>query len=174
MASTVKRLAWGLVCIWVLSLAHCSSSWCLKRLYVSYALGASLCWWPGARRGHPGGVYLQSQCVEGLHGMKSKELHANMKKTKFPVSNVGLAVLKISGKHSCAVCRRSVGNTSIECSLCMLWVHQRCSGISDQLVADPNYVCKSVMARLGPSTTNHGLKLMSTALCLLWRPISAT
>ena len=32
------------------------------------AMGASLCWWPGAHRKHPEGVYLQAQGMEGWHG----------------------------------------------------------------------------------------------------------
>ena len=31
-------------------------------------MGASLCWWSGAHRGHPGWVYLQAQAVKGWHG----------------------------------------------------------------------------------------------------------
>ena len=74
-------------------------------------------------------------------GMERKGLRVNMKKTKFLVSGLGLDVLKDSGKFPCAVCRSGVGNNSILCSQCNLWVHKRCSGIKGRIAADPNYIC---------------------------------
>ena len=73
-------------------------------------------------------------------GMESKKLSVNMK-TKFLVSSIGLDVLKNSGKYPCAVWRSGVGNNSIKCSQYNLWVHKKCSSITDQMVADPDYVC---------------------------------
>ena len=98
------------------------------------AVGASLCWWPDAPRGHPGEVYLQAQV-----DMESKGIRVNMIKTRFLPSVVGHDVLKKSGKYPCAVCCSSVGDDSIHCSQCMLWVHKRCSGIAKRLLADWNY-----------------------------------
>ena len=84
------------------------------------------------------------ECISKLKaltaGMESKRLHANMKKTKFMVSCVDLDVLQKSGKYPCAVCCKGVGNDSIECSQCKLWVHKRCSGITGRLVNARNYI----------------------------------
>ena len=95
----------------------------------------------------------QEECISKLKawkaGMESKGLRVNMKKTKFLISGTGLNVLKKSGKYPCAVCRSGVGNNSIECSQCKMWVHKKCSGIARPLVADPDYICPrcSGMAR---------------------------
>ena len=40
-----------------------------------------------------------------------------------------------------AVCCSGVGNNSIQCTQCKLWVSKRCSDITKPLVAEPNYVC---------------------------------
>ena len=86
------------------------------------------------------------ECISKLRawktGMESKGLRVNMKKTKIMISGIGLNVLKDSGKFPCAVCRCGVGNSNaILCSQCKLWVHKRCSGISGQLAANPDYIC---------------------------------
>ena len=85
------------------------------------------------------------ECISKLetwkNGMECKGLRVNMKKTKVMVSGVGLDVLKDSGKYPCAVCRRGVGNNSIKCSQCKMWVHKKCSRISGPLKDDPDYVC---------------------------------
>ncbi len=74
-------------------------------------------------------------------GMEKKGLRVNMKKTKILVSGVGLDVLKDSGKFPCAVCRSGVGNNSILCCQCNLWVHKRCSGIKGRITGNQNYIC---------------------------------
>ena len=60
------------------------------------------------------------ECISKLKawktGVESKGVRVNMKKTKFLFSGLGLDVLKISGKHPCAVCRSGVGANSIQCS----------------------------------------------------------
>ena len=85
------------------------------------------------------------ECISKLKawkaGMESKGLHVNMKKTKFMVSGIGLDVLKDSGKYPCAVCHSGVGNNSILCPQCKLWVHKKCSGITGRLTPDPDYIC---------------------------------
>ena len=102
--------------------------------------------------------------------MERKELRVNMRKTKFLVSGVGHGVLKKSDKYPCAVSCCGVGNNSIQYSHCMLWVHNRCSGITKRLVADPNYVCCRCNGEVRPidGRTVTNLKWMSTAPCLLW------
>jgi hypothetical protein len=51
----------------------------------------------------------------------------NMTKTNLMVSGHGLDVLRDSGAFPCAVCRSGVGENSIQCSQCNLWVHKKCS-----------------------------------------------
>ena len=98
----------------------------------------------------------QEECISKLKawktGMESKGLHVNMKKTKFLVSGVGHDVPKKSGKYPCAVCLSGVGNNSIKCSQCKLWVHKRCCGITGRLVEDPNYVCPRCNGKVPPIT----------------------
>ena len=64
--------------------------------------------------------YSLEECISKLKawktGVESKGLRVNMKKTKFLFSGLGLDVLKVSGKHPCAVCRSGVGANSIQCS----------------------------------------------------------
>ena len=108
-------------------------------------------------------------------GMESKGLHVNMKKTKFLVSGDDQNVLQKSGKYPCAFCCSGVARNSILCSQCMLWVHKTCRGITKWLVKYPNYISAlGVRMSLGPSMAKLWLKRMSTAPCLMWKPISAT
>ena len=74
-------------------------------------------------------------------GMESKGLRVNNKKTKFMVSGTGLGKLEDSGAFPCSVCRSGVGENSIFCSHCSMWVHKRCSGINGRLKANPQYIC---------------------------------
>ena len=121
----------------------------------------------------PRGVYLQAQVWKA--GMESKWLRVNMKK-KFLVSGNDQDVLQKSGKCLCAVSCSGDCRNSILCSQCMLWVHKTCSGITKRLVTDPNYICPTVGVRvsLGPSMAELWLKWMSTAPCLMWKPLAAT
>ena len=73
-------------------------------------------------------------------GMESKGLPVNMK-NKFLVSDVDQDVLKKSGKCPCAVCCSDISNSSLKCSQSKFWVHKGCSGITERLGANPNYVC---------------------------------
>ena len=99
-------------------------------------------------------AYTQEECISKLETwnavMESKELHINMKKTKFLVSGDDQDVLQKSDKYPCAVCSSGVGRNSFLCSQCMLWVHKRCSGITKQLVADPNYICPRCKGEFRP------------------------
>ena len=55
----------------------------------------------------------------------------------------------------------------------MLWVHKKCSGTTKRLIGDENYVCSRCKGEYWPI---HGqtVKWMSTAPCLMWKPLSAT
>jgi hypothetical protein len=68
-----------------------------------------------------------------------------MTKTNIMVSGPGLDVLCDSGAFPCAVCRSGVGENSIQCSQCNLWVHKKCSDVRRRLEVNPDAV-----ARLDP------------------------
>ena len=79
----------------------------------------------------------QEECISKLKawkaGMESKGLCVNMK--KFLVPGDDHDGFQKSGKYPCAVCCSGVGRTH---SVCMLWIHKTCSGISKQLAEGPN------------------------------------
>ena len=50
-----------------------------------------------------------------------------------------------SGKHSCGVCFKDVGVSSILCTLCNHWVHKRCSGLKSKLASVINFKCKACL-----------------------------
>ena len=71
------------------------------------------------------------------------KVKGSMQHEKDQVSGLwfGHDVFQKSGKHPCAVFCNGVGSNSILSSQCMLWVHKTCSGITKQLIEDPNYIC---------------------------------
>ena len=90
MVSTMRSLAWELVCIRALSLAHCSSSWCRKCFRTSFApmcpgSFSTLMTWCSLWN-NLGNVSLSSRPGAWKAGMESKGLHVNVKKTKLLVS----------------------------------------------------------------------------------------
>ena len=140
--STVRSLMWELVCIRVLSLAHCSSFWCWRLCCVS-STGA-----PWELLYTDDLVFIadtQEDYISKLKalkaGMESIGICGIVKKTKFLVSGDDQDVLQKSGKYPYTVCCSGVGRNSILCSQCMLWVHKTYSGITKRLVEDPNYIC---------------------------------
>ena len=52
-------------------------------------------------------------------------------------------------KYPCAVCHTGVGNNSIYCNGCKLWVHKKCSGLQ-RLTPNPDYRCARCMGNAGP------------------------
>ena len=75
-------------------------------------------------------------------GIESKGLKVNIAKTKVMVSGNGIIPPSTSGKWPCSVCRKGVGNNSIFCNFCTLWVHKGCSGIRVRLAAVKDYKCR--------------------------------
>ena len=82
--------------------------------------------------------------------MEKKGLRVNMSKTKFLISGVGLDVLKDTEKFPYAICRSGVGNNSIQCSRCKLWVHKRCSSLKGRLVHNTLYACPRCLGNACP------------------------
>ena len=52
-------------------------------------------------------------------------------------------------KYQCAVCRTGVGNNSICCNGCKLWVHKKCSRLQ-RLTPNPDYRCVPCMGNARP------------------------
>ena len=93
------------------------------------------------------------ECVRRLliwnEAMEKKELRVNAGKTKVMICGTGLDLLQSSGEYPCAVCRTGVGNNSIYCNGCKLWVHKKCSGLQ-RLTPNPAYRCARCMGNAPP------------------------
>ena len=87
------------------------------------------------------------ECVRRLliwkEAMEKKGLRVNAGKTKVMICGTGLDLLQSSGEYPCAVCPTGVGNNSIYCNGCKLWVHKKCSGL--RLTPNPDYRCARCM-----------------------------
>ena len=79
--------------------------------------------------------------------LEAKGLRVNLLKTKVMVSGPELQTLKDSSQYPCAICRNGVSCNAIQCNLCTLWIHKKCSG---KLKADPNYQCKRCLRQERP------------------------
>ena len=67
--------------------------------------------------------------------IESKGFKVNIEKTKVMVSALNHGPSFQSRKHSCGVCFKGVGISSILCTLCDHWVHKRCSGLKNKLAS---------------------------------------
>ena len=70
--------------------------------------------------------------------MEKKGLRVNAGKTKVMICGTGLDLLQ-----------RGVGNNSIYCNGCKLWVHKKCSGLQ-RLTPNPDYRCAPCMGNARP------------------------
>ena len=93
------------------------------------------------------------ECVRRLliwkEAMAKKGLRVNAGKTKVMICGTGLDLLQSSGEYPCAVCHTGVGNNSIYCNGCKLWVHKKCSGLQ-RLTPNPDYRCAQCMGNARP------------------------
>ena len=93
------------------------------------------------------------ECVRRLliwkEAMEKKGLRVNAGKTKVMICGTGLDLLQSSGEYPCTVCRTGVGNNSIYCNGCKLWVHKKCSGLQ-RLTPNPDYRCARCMGNARP------------------------
>ena len=93
------------------------------------------------------------ECVRRLliwkEAMEKKGLRVNAGKTKVMICGTGLDLLQSSGEYPCAVCHTGVGNNSIYCNGCKLWVHKKCSGLQ-RLTPNPDYRCARCMGNARP------------------------
>ena len=81
--------------------------------------------------------------------MEKKGLRVNAGKTKVMICGTGLDLLQSTGEYPCAVCRTGVGNNSIYCNGCKLWVHKKCSGLQ-RLMPNHDYRCTRCMGNARP------------------------
>ena len=93
------------------------------------------------------------ECVGRLliwkEAIEKKGMRVNAGKTKVMTCGIGLDLLQSSGEYPCAVCRTGVGNNSIYCNGCKLWVHKKCSGLQ-RLTPNPDYRCARCMGNARP------------------------
>ena len=75
-------------------------------------------------------------------GMEAKGLRVNAGKTKVMQCRVSRVQSEDFGKHPCGVCRKGVGDNSIQCVECLRWVHKRCRGISGKLKGNVDFHCR--------------------------------
>ena len=93
------------------------------------------------------------ECVRRLliwkEAVEKKGLRVNAGKTKVMICGTGLYLLQSSGEYPCAVCCTGVGNNSIYCNGCKLWVHKKCSRLQ-RLTPNPDYRCAWCMGNACP------------------------
>ena len=96
-------------------------------------------------------VDLQNRLAAWKASLESHGLHVNVNKTKILVSSA--EDTKISArnpKYPCGACTFGIGGNSILCTLCDLWVHNKCSGITDHLTDNRNFVCRKCSGETVP------------------------
>ena len=85
----------------------------------------------------------RSHGEEGVEGKWRKDKgHDLWKRT-------GLDLLQSSDEYPCTVCCTGVGNNSIYCNGCKLWVHKKCRGLQ-RLTPNPDYRCARCMGNARP------------------------
>ena len=93
------------------------------------------------------------ECVRRLliwkEAMEKKGLRVNAGKTKVMICGTGLDLLQSSGEYPCTVCCTGVGNNSIYCNGCKLWVYKKCSRLQ-RLTPNPDYRCARCMGNAHP------------------------
>ena len=93
------------------------------------------------------------ECVRRLliwkEAVEKEGLMVNAGKTKVMICGTGLDLLQSSGEYPCAVCRTGVGNNSIYCNGCKLWVHMKCSRLQ-RLTSNHDYRCAWCMGNARP------------------------
>ena len=96
-----------------------------------------------------------------------KGLRVNAGKTKVMICGTGMDLLQSSGKYPCPVCRTGVGNNSIYCNGCKLWVHNKCSGLQ-RLTPNPDYRCAQCMGNARPIDGRQQSEVQVGLISLRW------
>ena len=79
------------------------------------------------------------ECVRRLLIWK-EAMEKNGLRVKVMICDTGPHLLQSSGEYPCTVCCTGVGNNSIYCNGCKLWVDMKCSGLQ-RLTPNPDYRC---------------------------------
>ena len=111
----------------------CSLSLCWRPCHVSFELVSGVPWEDLNADDLVIIADSLEECVRRLliwkEAMEKKGLRVKAGKTKVMICGTGLDLLQSLGEYPCAVCRSGVGNNSIYCNGCKLWVHKKCSGL---------------------------------------------
>ena len=98
---------------------------------------------------------LERKLVRWKSTLALKGLKVNNSKTKIMICSSATTEVPAGGKWPCGVCGRSVGISSILCTLCGRWVHRKCSGVAGSLVtAAPNFQCTACKNPQPPALTS--------------------
>ena len=89
--------------------------------------------------------------MERSHGEEGVEVKCKkyIYCTKAVICGTGLDLFLRSCEYHCTVCRTGVGNNSIPCNGCKLWVHKKCSGLQ-RLTPNPDYRCTRCLGNVRP------------------------
>ena len=153
--SAIMSLEWEFMCIRTLSLANCSASWCWRRFHMSSAFVCrgrfsaltTCCSSQTPRR---------SVSPSSRHGRlvwKVKSSMSTWRRPSRPSSwSLLLAMLPSRNLASTPVLPALVvlAATQSQYSQCMWWVHKKCSGITKQLEAASNHVCRRCKSEARP------------------------
>ena len=111
------------------------------------------------------------ECVRRLliwkKAIEKKGLRVNAGKTKVMICGTGQDLLQSSGEYPCAVCRTGVGNNSIYCNGCKLWVHKKGSGLQ-RLIPNPDYRCARGMGNARPIDGRPQSEVQADLISLRW------
>ena len=76
---------------------------------------------------------LGRRVAEWRANLLDKGLTVNAGKSKVMVGSNGGKMIVNSGKWSCGVCRKGVQTNSVQFTVCVKWIHKRCSGLRGDL-----------------------------------------
>ena len=97
-------------------------------------------------------VDLKNRLAARKTSLESCGLHVNVNKTKILVSSAKHTKISARNpKYPCGVCTFGVGGNSILCTSCDLWVHNKCSGITDHLTDNRNSECHKCSSEIVPA-----------------------
>ena len=94
----------------------------------------------------------QKQTCSWKISLESHGLRANANKTKILVFSAKHTKISARNpKYPCGVCTFGVGANSILSTSCELQVHNKCSGITDHLTDNGNFVCRKCSGEIVPA-----------------------
>ena len=76
---------------------------------------------------------LGTRMAEWGASLLNKGLKMNAGKSKLVVNSSNGITIVNSGKWSCGVCGKGVHANSVQCTVCIKWIHKRCNGVRGDL-----------------------------------------